>query len=100
MSIIRESLLVGVTVVLLGIGFAEIASADDCAGNACGVVSVSWNGSCYTAKNNDGSKRVYVEFNTGPAKFGKDLGPGESFVPGIPPNCIKSYHTPYSANYK
>lgn len=100
MSRIRRSVLVAATGVLVGTGCAHVALGEDCTGTACSVVSVSWDGSCYTAKNNDGGKRVYVEFDTGPAQFGKELGPGEAFIPGLPSNCIKSYQTPYSANYR
>jgi hypothetical protein len=71
----------------------------ECEGNACGSVSVVWNGHCYNVTNNS-AQSIAIEFNTGWIKIGKVVGPQQSWIPGIAPGCMGSYMHPYTANFK
>jgi hypothetical protein len=82
----------------------ESSGAPECAGSACGAVSVKSSGSCYTVSNT-GSRNVKVALPL-PSAFIKEvartLSPGESWVPqyGIVPGCVASYLPPYRANFE
>lgn len=96
----------GATILLLGIPAVAAPSARDCSGNACNSVSVSWDGTCYTAKN-IGAKHIFLDFtyldtSKRMAQYhaAKSLDPGDSYVPKQTNNrCVAPYRW-YRADFQ
>ncbi len=80
------------------------ARAADCAGNACGSISMKWTGACYEATNT-GSRNVKVEVRPVggiASSISKVLKPGDKWTPILVYTraCLKGYVAPYQANFE
>lgn len=76
------------------------AAGPACDGNACGAVSVSFDGSQWTATNHS-NRRVKVAFDAlwAGTTFTLNLAPGQSDVPGLTGHPLVTFRNPYHANY-
>lgn len=78
--------------------------ANECDGNACGAISMTWTGSCYEVANNS-QRNVKVDvkpYGGAATNISKVLKPGEKWTVTSYPTgaCLKGYVQPYHAFFQ
>lgn len=79
-------------------GCAAAKAADNCAGNACGSVSMGFSGGCYHFTNG-ANRRVKVEVRNWGTTLAKPLAPGETWTPVFGSGCFATFYLPYHADF-
>jgi|SRR5580765_2450172 len=100
-AIVIGAVLIGVALVS---PIRQTTAAPECAGNACGSVSVTWTGSCYNIRNNGPrAARVSLKPFGGIASLvSRAVAPGDVWTPMMPftTSCLGGYEAPYQANFE